>query len=168
MIYIWDNGQDYSNHEINFIETSYDQKTVERVLNGWGHGYASEHSRILAVAEALDWRDKEKGVMPLEDFIYPIHLFEWIASERVSKDGQFYALAEYLGTPARRVEAAGLYMLNEKTLLEPTEECWSRLDLALCDYLLSKWAPGESERDKRMLEIFASEKTKRFEGAERK
>jgi hypothetical protein len=50
MIYIWDNGQDYSDHRIAFVETDANPDDVLAVM-------AFGERKVIAQAESLAWRE---------------------------------------------------------------------------------------------------------------
>src|SRR5579859_3210247 len=51
MIYIWDNGGDYSDHGIYFLETAHRFEDVESFLPRCGEGF------LIGAAERVEWRD---------------------------------------------------------------------------------------------------------------
>jgi hypothetical protein len=53
MVIIWDNGGEYSDHKVYFIDAGYDfVRLLER-----GRFRRGDRARVLAVAETIDWRD---------------------------------------------------------------------------------------------------------------
>jgi len=56
MIIIWDNGGEYSDHRIHFVDTGpFPLEAVEALMAVYAR--QQPRSRILATAEKLDWRD---------------------------------------------------------------------------------------------------------------
>jgi hypothetical protein len=66
MIVIWDNGGDYSDHKILFVDAGHSSIELVRVLER-GRFRRGDRARVLAVAEAIDWRDPS-AVMTLASF----------------------------------------------------------------------------------------------------
>lgn len=66
MIYYWQNGGRYSEWEVKFIQTDFDQADVLRALNGWEY----KGSRVLALIPAMQWCD-ENGTEALHEFLRP-------------------------------------------------------------------------------------------------
>ena len=68
MIIIWDNGEDYSNHEVWFIEVQpEDLNGATKILLSELEGYYGG-SRIIAVVEALEWHSS-KDLSTLDQWI---------------------------------------------------------------------------------------------------
>jgi hypothetical protein len=63
MIVIWDNGGEYSDHKICFIDAGVSAKEFVRLLSivKFRRG---DRARVLAVAEAIDWRDPSAVMTP--------------------------------------------------------------------------------------------------------
>ena len=76
MIYIWDNGQDWSEHEIVFVDDEgHSHEVVEAVLTTrvWGQ---RDRARILGTAEMIEWR--EAASCPLRELL----VLNWAAPPR--------------------------------------------------------------------------------------
>lgn len=56
MIYIWDNGQDYSDHKIAFVETDANPDDVLAVM-------VFGERKVLAQAEAFAWREGRSATL---------------------------------------------------------------------------------------------------------
>lgn len=74
MIYIWDNGLDYSDHTIEFVESGLPRDVVETILSV----FAAQRRKacVLAVAERIEWRTG--GNVALSDWC-KMHLDSWCA-----------------------------------------------------------------------------------------
>lgn len=70
MIYIWDNGRDYSDHTIEFVESDLPREDVEAIMASYvtseyvrlGEPVRRE-ARVEGVAERIDWRDGENETL---------------------------------------------------------------------------------------------------------
>lgn len=56
MIYIWDNGYEYSDHEVEFIESDLPREDVETIMAPFKRS-GDRFARIDGVAERIDWRE---------------------------------------------------------------------------------------------------------------
>ncbi len=55
MIYIWDNGGEYSDHAVHFIKSDLPWEEVERVLGA--RRYSCGEGHLVGRSETIDWRD---------------------------------------------------------------------------------------------------------------
>lgn len=68
MIIIWDNGGEYSDHRIHFVDTDpFPLEVVEALMAVLTR--QQPRSRILATAEKLDWRDP-RDVQSVDDWLF--------------------------------------------------------------------------------------------------
>lgn len=63
MIVIWDNGGEYSDHKICFIDAGASAIEFARLLS-IGKFRRGDRARVLAVAESIDWRDPSAVMTP--------------------------------------------------------------------------------------------------------
>jgi hypothetical protein len=81
MIYVYDNGEEYSDHSIEFIESDYPEpEHVVASINAyqrtrWGHGDPEPGEGCVATAPSLDWRDGCANET-LEDWLSPSRFFD--------------------------------------------------------------------------------------------
>jgi len=130
MVYIYDNGEDYSDHSISFIECDYEP--TEHVVNliNAAHQGRGDGGGCVATAPSLEWRD-ESANTPLHVWCGPMKFFSWKRSERddVGCDDP---------TPRFVMVHRNKWFLNE-AMLRTTPR-------PLLDYLLERW-PSTNHRD---------------------
>lgn len=145
MIYIWDNGGDYSDHEIYFIETSLPFEEIDASLLP-GH----EHGELLGKAERIEWLSS--GPCSLEDAICVDDFFgfHWESvnpgveesypgggpkheKDRDDHDLTCWKAAKYKTDPPGR--------MNQR---DPVEHRFQKLNSSVANELLSGWRKQES------------------------
>lgn len=104
MIYIWDNGGSYSDHEIDFVESDLPEADVRAFIEAASQSGYSRDARILGVAQRVEWLDPGK----------PTPLYQWA-----------WVNASFFGPEhARRETPSELWEQTPPAVLDHLAACW--------------------------------------------
>lgn len=114
MIYIWDNGEDYLDHSVWFIESELGSQVVEPILNAAAHPF-SRRGGVIAVVDPLAVAWRKFRLDQLEDWFtcYGDDLVDW-------RGRRVHESVRSLPPEMLRKLSSRLYPSNAEILLEVT------------------------------------------------